>query len=147
MMYFDGSLKLEGVSLGVLFISRKGEQLKYVLLIIWEVCNNEAEYGALLHGLRLAVFLGIKRLLVYIDSLLLINQVNKEWDHNKDTMDAYCMEVHKMENKFPGLKFHHVIRENNMGLTYYPSWIYSSPSTRKSIRAGAASSIHQTKQI
>jgi hypothetical protein len=30
-MYFDGSLKLEGTTAGVLLISPKGEQLKYVL--------------------------------------------------------------------------------------------------------------------
>jgi hypothetical protein len=32
-MYFDGSLKLEGVGAGVLLIYLKGEQLKYVLQI------------------------------------------------------------------------------------------------------------------
>jgi hypothetical protein len=31
IMYFDGSLKLEGGGAGVLFISPRGEQLKYVL--------------------------------------------------------------------------------------------------------------------
>jgi hypothetical protein len=30
-MYFDGSLKLNGGSVGVLFISPRDEQLKYVL--------------------------------------------------------------------------------------------------------------------
>ena len=64
-MYFDGSLKLGGGGAGVLFISPKGEQLKYVFQILFKVSNNEEEYEALLHGLRLAVFLGIKRLLVY----------------------------------------------------------------------------------
>jgi ribonuclease HI len=59
-MYFDRSLKLEGAGAGVLLISRKGEQLKYVLQILWKVSNNEAEYEALLHGLRLAISLGIK---------------------------------------------------------------------------------------
>jgi hypothetical protein len=33
VMYFDGSLKLEGAGAGVLLISPKGEQLKYVLQI------------------------------------------------------------------------------------------------------------------
>jgi ribonuclease HI len=47
-MYFDGSVKLEG------------EQLKYFLQIFWKVSNNEAEYKALLHGLCLAISLGIK---------------------------------------------------------------------------------------
>jgi ribonuclease HI len=59
-MYFDGSLKLDGGGAGVLLISPRGEQLKYVLQILWAVSNNEAEYEALLHGLRLVVSLGIK---------------------------------------------------------------------------------------
>jgi hypothetical protein len=71
-MYFDGSLKLDDGGAGVLLISLQGEQLKYVLQILWAVSNNEAEYEALLHGLRLAISLGIKRLLVYGDSLLVV---------------------------------------------------------------------------
>jgi ribonuclease HI len=68
-----------------------------------------------LHGLRLVVSLGIKRLLIYGDSLLLIQQVNKEWDINKDTMDANVTEIRKLEKKFLGLEIHHVIRDNNVG--------------------------------
>ena len=77
-MYFDGSLKIDGGGVGVLFISPKREQLKYVFQILFKVSNNEAEYEALQHDLRLAVPLGIKRLLVYGDSLLIVQQVNKE---------------------------------------------------------------------
>jgi ribonuclease HI len=113
-MYFDGSLKLDGGGAGVLFISPRGEQLKYVLQILWEVSNNEAEYEALLHGFRLAISLGIKRLLVYGNSLLVVQQVNKEWDCNKETMEAYVQEVCKLENKFSGLEVHHVLREHNV---------------------------------
>jgi ribonuclease HI len=50
VMYFDSALKLKGGGVGVLFISPKGEQLKYILQILFEVSNNEAEYEALLHG-------------------------------------------------------------------------------------------------
>jgi ribonuclease HI len=69
----------------------------------------------ILHGLRLAVSLGIKRLLVYNDSLLVVQQVNKEWDINKDTMDAYVAEIRKLESKFSGLEIHNVIHDNNVG--------------------------------
>jgi ribonuclease HI len=113
-MYFDGSLKLEGVGAGVLLISPKGEKLKYVLQIFWKISNNEAEYDALLHGLRLAISLGIKRLLVYSDSAAVINQVDKSWDRNKENMNAYCLEVCKLKNKFYGLEFHHVVCDNNI---------------------------------
>ena len=72
-MYFDGSLKLGGTGVGVLLISLDGKQLKYVLQILWLATNNEAKYEALLHGLRVAVSLGIKHLLIYGDSSVVIN--------------------------------------------------------------------------
>jgi ribonuclease HI len=97
-----------------LLIAPTGKQLKYILKIFWKVSNNEAEYEALLHGLRLAASLGIKLLLVFGDSAVVINQVNKSWDRNKENMDAYCLEVRKLENKFYGLEFHQVVRENNV---------------------------------
>jgi hypothetical protein len=43
-----------------------------------------------------------------------INQVNKSWDRNKENMDAYCLEVRKLEKKFYGLEYHHVVRDNNV---------------------------------
>jgi ribonuclease HI len=84
------------------------------LQVFWKVSNNEAEYEALLHGLRLAISLGIKRLLVYGESVVVINQVNKSWDRNKENMDAYCLEVRKLEKNFYGLEFHHVVCDNNV---------------------------------
>ena len=47
--------------------------------------------------------------------MLVVQQVNKEWDINKDTMDAYIEEIRKLENKFSGLEIHHVDRDNNVG--------------------------------
>jgi hypothetical protein len=44
-----------------------------------------------------------------------VQQVNKEWDYNKEMMDAYVQEVRKLENKFSGLEVHHVVREHNVG--------------------------------
>ena len=114
-MYFNGSLKLDGGGACVLFISPKGEQLKYVLQILFEVSNNEAKCEALLHGLHRAISLGIKRLLVFGDSKLVVQQVNKEWDINNKRMDDYVAEVRKLENKFARLEIHHVIRDNNVG--------------------------------
>ena len=106
--YFDGCLKLRGAGSGVLFILPDGKQLKYVLQILWPVTINEAKYEALLHGLRVAVSLGIKRLPIYGDSSVVINQVNKDWDCTKETMDAYYAEVRKLEKHFQGLEIHHV---------------------------------------
>jgi hypothetical protein len=78
IMYFDGALNLEGIGAGVLLIFLQGEQLKYVMQIHYMASNNGAEYEALIHELRIAVSLGIKRLLAFGDSKVIIEQVNKE---------------------------------------------------------------------
>jgi ribonuclease HI len=114
IMYFDGALNLEGEGASVLLIFPQGEQLMYVLQIHYKAFNNGAEYEALIHGLRIAVSLGIKRLLAFRDSKVVIEQVNKEWDCTKDTMDAYCAEIRKLEGHFEGIEFQHVPRSNNV---------------------------------
>jgi ribonuclease HI len=114
IMYFDGALNLEGAGAGVLFISPQGEQLKYILQIHYKASNNSAEYEALIHGLRIVVSLGIKRLLAFGDSEIVIEQVNKEWDYVKDTMDAYCAKICKLEGHFEGIEFQHIPRNNNV---------------------------------
>jgi ribonuclease HI/transposase InsO family protein len=114
-MYFDGSLKIDGAGAGVYFISPSKDTIKYVLRIHFRASNNVAEYEAALHGLRIAVELGIKRLLVYGDSALVINQVNKEWDTVHEKMDAYVAAIRKLEIKFYGLEFIHIPRAQNVG--------------------------------
>jgi ribonuclease HI len=72
-MYFDGLLKLQGVGAGILFIAPGCEQLKYALQLLFPASNNAAEYEALIHGLSIAVSHGIKKLMVYGDSLVVIS--------------------------------------------------------------------------
>jgi ribonuclease HI len=88
--------------------------LKYVLQIHYKASNNSTEYEALIHGLYIVVSLRIKRLIAYGDSKVVIDQVNKAYDIKKDSMNAYCTEVRKLEVHFEGLEFHHVSRNNNV---------------------------------
>ena len=62
----------------------------------------------------MAITLGIKRLLVYGDSAVVINQVNKDWDCTKENMSAYCAEIQKLEKHFQGLEILHVLWDSNI---------------------------------
>jgi ribonuclease HI len=86
---FDGSLQLQGAGAGILVTSFKGESFKYVLQIHFLASNNATEYEALLHGLRIATTLGIHRLKVLRDSMLVVNHSNKEWSCLNDNMSLY----------------------------------------------------------
>ena len=72
-MFFDGALNIDGAGVGVLFGIPSGDELCYVLRIHFLTSNNAAEYEAALHGLCIAVELGVKCLMVYGDSTLVIN--------------------------------------------------------------------------
>jgi hypothetical protein len=47
-------------------------------------------------------------------------------------MDAYCLEVRKLENKFYGLEFHHAVRDNNIAADV----LSKLGSTRAQVPAG-----------
>jgi ribonuclease HI len=66
---FRWLVETTGAGAGILFIALGGEQLKYAFQLLFSASNNAAEYEALIHGLNIAISLGIKRLMVYGDSL------------------------------------------------------------------------------
>lgn len=113
VMYFDGSKMLAGLGAGVVLTSSTGDVIQYVLQILYTDSNNAGEYEALLHGLRMAVSMGIQHLEVHGDSNLAISQINGDFDTKDPKMEAYHNAVIKMPAQFEGLEFHHVARESN----------------------------------
>ncbi|XP_066316349.1 uncharacterized protein [Miscanthus floridulus] len=113
VMYFDGALNINGASAGILFITPTKDKLRYVLWIHFLASNNATEYEACLHGLRIAVELGVKRLMVYGDYALVINQLKKDWSYSSEKMDAYCAKIRKLEGKFYGIEYYHMVRDQN----------------------------------
>ena len=101
-MFFDGSKMLNGSGAGVVLVSPQGDKLIYVLQIHFDSSNNEAEYEALLYGLRMAISLGVRRLMVYGDSDLVVNRVMKEWDVRSPAMIGYCNAVRKFKRNSKG---------------------------------------------
>jgi len=43
----------------------------------------------------------------------MINQLNKDWNCTNEKMDAYCAAIRKLEGKFYGIEYHHVVWANN----------------------------------
>jgi ribonuclease HI len=55
------------------FFAPRGDQFKYALQVLFPASNNVVEYGALVHGLSIAISLGMKRSMVYNHSLVVIS--------------------------------------------------------------------------
>jgi ribonuclease HI len=88
-MNFDGSKMLGGLGAGVILTSPKQDKLQYVLQMHFRASNNVAEYEALVHGLKLAKEIGIRRILYFGDSDLVVHQVLGEWDSKDANMASY----------------------------------------------------------
>jgi hypothetical protein len=65
------------------------------------------------HGLKLAKEIGIRRILCFGDSNLVVHQVLGEWDAKDANMASYRFYVQQLCGFFEGCEFHHVPRANN----------------------------------
>jgi ribonuclease HI len=111
-MYFDGSKRIQGA--GVVLISPHGDKQKYVLRMSFpQASNNEAEYEALLHGMKMAKPCGATHLKIFGDSNLVVQQVMNRCDTINDNMMAYKNLCHYLEGTFDGCKVSHVSRNSN----------------------------------
>jgi ribonuclease HI len=113
-MYFDGSKRVQGAGAGVVRISPQGDKLKYVLRMSFpQASNNEAEYEALLHGMKMAKACGATRLKIFGDSNLVVQQVMNKCDAINDNMTAYRNLYYYLEGTFDGCEILHISRASN----------------------------------
>jgi ribonuclease HI len=112
-MHFDGSKLLGGLGAGVVLTSPKGDKLQYMLQMHFRVSNNVTEYETLVHGLKMAKQIGIRRILCFGDSDLVMHQVSGDWDAKDANMASYRFYVQQLSGFFEGCEFHHVPRANN----------------------------------
>ncbi|KAI5311806.1 hypothetical protein L3X38_040979 [Prunus dulcis] len=78
-LHVDGASNHKGAGAGIVIITPGGTLLEQAIALGFSASNNEAEYEALLAGLRLAKELTIKRLAIYSDSQLITNQASGEY--------------------------------------------------------------------
>ncbi|GJX73536.1 reverse transcriptase domain-containing protein [Tanacetum coccineum] len=71
-----GSSCVDGSGAGLILTNPEGAEFTYAMRFRFDATNNEAEYEALIAGLRIAEKMGIKNLQANVDSKLVANQVN-----------------------------------------------------------------------
>nr|GEY45694.1 reverse transcriptase domain-containing protein [Tanacetum cinerariifolium] len=68
-LFTDGSSCVDGSSAGLILISPEGTKFTYALRFQFAASNNEAEYEALIAGLRIAAQMGVQNVHVSVDSI------------------------------------------------------------------------------
>jgi ribonuclease HI len=82
--------------------------------------NNEAEYKAILHSMRMAKACGTTRIKIHGDSNLIAQQAMKECDVTCANMIAYRAMYDKLEGNFEGCEVTRIGRESKRRQTTWP---------------------------
>uniref|UniRef100_A0A2N9IZI8 Uncharacterized protein n=1 Tax=Fagus sylvatica TaxID=28930 RepID=A0A2N9IZI8_FAGSY len=110
----DGSSTKEMSGAGVILVSPEGDKFEYALQLRFRATNNEAEYEALLAGLRLSKGMGIKALTIKSDSQLIVGQVKGEYEAKEDRMKKYLTTVKTLLAHFEKVELLQIPREDNV---------------------------------
>uniref|UniRef100_A0A2N9HIM2 Uncharacterized protein n=1 Tax=Fagus sylvatica TaxID=28930 RepID=A0A2N9HIM2_FAGSY len=113
VLYVDGAANSRGSGLGIVLISPEGELLEQAVRLGFSASNNEAEYEALLYGLRAAKRLGADPLTIHCDSQLIVNQLTGEYMAKDERMIAYLDLARNLLKGFCKYNIERVGREHN----------------------------------
>ena len=89
MVHVDGASNAKEAGAEVVIITPKGILLEHSFRLGFNASNNEAEYEALLAGLRAVSRLEARDVEIYLDSKLIVNQVQGSFEARDPRMKAY----------------------------------------------------------
>ncbi|GJX09643.1 putative reverse transcriptase domain-containing protein [Tanacetum coccineum] len=112
-LFTDGSSCIGGSGAGLILTNPEGVEFTYAMRFRFEATNNEAEYEALIAGLRIAKQMGVKNLQANVDSRLVANQVNGSYVAKESGMVQYLEKVKTLANNFKEFSIKQVPRSEN----------------------------------
>lgn len=99
--------------IGVVIKTPAGEVVATIAKYLGETTNNQAEYRAVVAAIHKAQDLGAEELEFYLDSELVVKQLNREYKVRNKDLQPLFVEIYNATLKFKKVKFHHVRRELN----------------------------------
>ena len=113
-LYCDGASRSNpgDASIGI-SILLDGKEVHTISKKIGIATNNEAEYQALIDGLNYCVDNSIKEIEVFLDSNLVVEQVNENFKVKAANLKVLNSKVKELIEKFKFIEINHVYREDN----------------------------------
>ena len=99
--------------MGLVLVSPKKLTIKKSLRLSFSTTNNEVEYKTLLEGMSMVQKMGGKAVKMFLDSRLVIGQVNGELEARDERMQGYLSQVKNLQSKFESFSLLHVLKSGN----------------------------------
>ncbi|XP_071712949.1 uncharacterized protein [Rutidosis leptorrhynchoides] len=112
-LYTDGASSSDGSGAGLMLVNPKGKEFTYALRFEFATTNKEAEYEALLVGLRMAKELKILHLRAFVDSQIVSNQIKGTFEAKQPTIQHYLSKAKELIKSNKSFNIEHVRRSQN----------------------------------
>ncbi|CAA7039555.1 unnamed protein product [Microthlaspi erraticum] len=112
-LFVDGASSKQGAGVGIKLTSPTGEVIEQSFRLGFVASNNEAEYEALIAGLRLAIGIGVNEINAFSDSQLVTSQYSGEYEAKEERMEAYLKVVRDLAGQFSKFELTRVPRGEN----------------------------------
>lgn len=99
--------------IGAIIYDDKRRVLAEISEYLGETTNNQAEYRALIAALKKAQGLAASEVECYLDSELVVRQLNGEYKVKNKDLAPLFLEIHNLRLGFKRISFNHVPREEN----------------------------------
>ena len=115
IIYTDGGARGNPgpAGIGAVAYNENGDTVFQVSEHIGETTNNQAEYKAVVRALEEAKKYGGKELSFYLDSELIVKQLNGEYKVKNKELQPLFVNIHNLGLNFKKMEYRHVRRENN----------------------------------
>lgn len=114
-IYTDGGARGNPgpAGIGVVIFNEHGNAVAKISKYIGEATNNQAEYKALIAGLAKAKELGAREIEVFLDSELVVKQLNREYRVKDKDLAPLFVQIYNISLGFKKIIFKHIFREKN----------------------------------
>lgn len=114
-IYTDGGARGNPgpAGIGAVIFDEQGRVAAEISQYIGQATNNQAEYKALVAGLTKAKELGGAELEVFLDSELVVKQLNREYRVKDKQLAPLFVQAYNMSLGFKKIVFKHMPREKN----------------------------------
>ena len=112
-LHTDGGARGNPGPAGIGAVLKIGEKELLFKKYIGSTTNNQAEYQALLLGMKEAKEAGVDELECYLDSELVVKQLKREYKVKDGGLAILFVKAWNQMNDFKKVSFHHVRREQN----------------------------------
>jgi len=99
--------------IGAVLYNEKKEIIAEISEYIGETTNNQAEYRAVIAALEKAKDLEAQELVFYLDSELVVKQLNGQYKVKNEGLVPLFVKIHNLKLNFKKISFSHVRREYN----------------------------------